>query len=97
MRRLLLALMSVLAVAMAAPLASAQTASATWTPPRTPWGDPDLQGIWPSTHMLQTPVQRDPKMGTRAVLNDEEYAQRLRQVKAYAAIETARQPRQGTD
>jgi len=90
MRRLLLALMSVLAVAMAAPLASAQTASAAWTPPpRTPWGDPDLQGIWPSTHMLQTPIQRDPKLGTRAVLNDEEYAQRMARVKAYAAIETA--------
>ena len=86
MRRLLLALMSVLAVAMAAPLALAQTASS-WTPPKTPWGDPDLQGIWPSTHMLQTPVQRDPKMGTRAVLNDEEYAQRMRQVKAFANIE----------
>jgi hypothetical protein len=42
--------------------------------------------------MLQTPVQRDPKMGTRAVLNDEEYAQRMRQVKAYAAIETAGGP-----
>ena len=25
----------------------AQTATAaTWTPPSTPWGDPDLQGIW---------------------------------------------------
>ena len=80
MRRLILAVMSVLAVAMSAPVASAQTAGS-WTPPRTPWGDPDLQGIWPSTHMLQTPVQRDPKMGTRAVLNDEEYAQRMRQVK----------------
>jgi hypothetical protein len=91
MRRLILAVMSVLAVAMSAPVASAQTAGS-WTPPRTPWGDPDLQGIWPSTHMLQTPVQRDPKMGTRAILNDEEYAQRMRQVKAYAAIETGGSP-----
>jgi hypothetical protein len=74
MRRLLLALMSVLA-AMAASLASAQTASS-WTPPKTPWGDPDLQGFWPSTHMLQTPIQRDPKMGTRAVLKAIESAVR---------------------
>jgi len=37
--------------------------------------------------MLQTPIQRDPKMGTREVLNDEEYAQRMRQVKAFANIE----------
>ena len=21
----------------------------TYTPPRTPWGDPDLQGVWPGT------------------------------------------------
>jgi hypothetical protein len=37
--------------------------------------------------MLQTPVQRNPSRGTRAVLNDEEYAQRMRQVKAFANIE----------
>jgi len=83
--------MCVLAVAMAPPV-WAQTPSAAWTAPKTPWGDPDLQGIWPSTHMLQTPVQRDPKMGTRALLNDEEYAQRMRQVKAFAAIETGGSP-----
>jgi hypothetical protein len=92
MRRLLLVLMGVLILAAGLAPASAQTTSPGWTPPRTPWGDPDLQGIWPSTHMLQTPVQRDQKLGTRAVLNDEEYAQRLRQVKAYAAIETAGGP-----
>ena len=86
MRGSYLALMWVLTVAIAASV-SAQTASAGWSAPKTPWGDPDLQGIWPSTHMLQTPVQRDPKMGTRAVLNDEEYAQRMRQVKAFANIE----------
>jgi len=94
MRALRLVLMSVMAVAMAVPLGSAQTGSAAWTPPKTPWGDPDLQGIWPSTHMLQTPIQRNPTMGTRAVLNDQEYAQRMRQVKAYAAIETAGSPSQ---
>ena len=92
MRGLFLALISTLAVAMSGPSASAQTASPAWTPPKTPWGDPDLQGIWPSTHMLQTPVQRDPKMGTRAVLNDEEYAQRMRQVKAFANIEAGGSP-----
>ena len=30
-------------------LGRAQTSSAAWKQPRTPWGDPDLQGIWPSS------------------------------------------------
>ena len=26
--------------------------------PRTPWGDPDLQGIWPGTDMVRVPLER---------------------------------------
>jgi len=29
-----------------------------WTLPRTPWGDPDLQGIWPGTAMMGVPMER---------------------------------------
>jgi len=47
----------------------------TYTVPRTPWGDPDLQGKWPGTEMVGTPLQRDPKLGTRAVLTHAEYKQ----------------------
>ena len=37
------------------------TASGTrWTSPRTPWGDPDLQGLWPSLDMQGTPYERPP-------------------------------------
>ncbi len=49
----------------------------TYTPPKTPWGDPDIQGLWPGT--VDIPLQRPASMGTRATLNDEEYAQRLAQ------------------
>jgi len=90
-RRVQMTLMSVLAVTIAAQLAIAQSSSAGWKHPRTPWGDPDLQGIWPSSHMLQTPFERDPKLGTRGVLNDEEYAQRLARAKAF--FETRESPR----
>ena len=38
--------------------------------------------------MISTPLERDPKFGTRAVLNDEEYAQRLAQMKARTNFET---------
>jgi hypothetical protein len=48
-----------------------------WTPAKTPWGDPDLQGIWPSTAMNGVPLERRKEFGTRAVLNDQEYTQRV--------------------
>ena len=34
--------------------------------PRTPWGDPDLQGIW--EYWTFTPLQRPEDMADRAVL-----------------------------
>jgi hypothetical protein len=42
-----------------------------YQPPRTPWGDPDLQGKWPGTEMVGVPMQRDQKLGTRNVLTEE--------------------------
>jgi hypothetical protein len=44
--------------------------------PRTPWGDPDLQGLWPSTDMVGVPLQRPPQFGTRNVLTEEEFRAR---------------------
>ena len=46
-----------------------------WTPPRTPWGDPDLQGFWPSVEMLGVPFERPANLGERAALTDEEFAE----------------------
>ena len=46
-----------------------------WTPPRTPWGDPDLQGYWPSVAMLGVPLERPTSLGDKATLTDEELAQ----------------------
>ena len=45
-----------------------------WTVPRTPWGDPDLQGYWPSREMLGVPLERPTRLGDRATLTDEEFA-----------------------
>jgi hypothetical protein len=47
-----------------------------YSPPRTSWGDPDLQGIWPGTAMTGVPLQRDEALGTRNVLTDEEFVAR---------------------
>jgi len=57
-----------------------QTKSArTWTPPKTSFGEPDLQGTWTST--TTTPLERSPQFGNRLFLSDEEYAESERQLK----------------
>jgi hypothetical protein len=45
-----------------------------WTPPKTSWGEPDLQGIWPLNHLIATPFQRQEKYGDRRFMSDEEFA-----------------------
>ncbi|HEY9463212.1 MAG TPA: hypothetical protein VIR54_08995, partial [Vicinamibacterales bacterium] len=42
--------------------------------PRTAWGDPDLQGIWPSDHLVDVPFERPESFGTRTELTDAEFA-----------------------
>lgn len=44
---------------------------------RTPWGDPDLQGVWPSGSLIDVPFERPESFGTRATLTDAEFAQRV--------------------
>src|SRR5258706_14544718 len=41
-----------------------------WTPPKTEWGDPDLQGIW--NYATLTPVERPANFANKAVLTEEE-------------------------
>jgi len=41
--------------------------------PRTPWGDPDLQGVW--TNTTTTPLERPGSVSDRTVLTDEERAE----------------------
>ena len=53
------------------PLAAAGQGSAAETP-RTPWGDPDLQGTW--EYWTFTPLQRSGDLAGRAELTDEEAA-----------------------
>ncbi len=53
-------------------LAAALSAQSAYKVPRTPWGDPDLQGLWPSNDMQGTPYERPENFGTRATLTDDE-------------------------
>ena len=42
-----------------------------WTAPKTPWGEPDLEGRWPVTHLMGTPLQRDEALGAKASWTEE--------------------------
>jgi hypothetical protein len=78
-KRFLLVALVALAVA---PLAGQSPRSVRLQPdgkykaPRTPWGDPDLQGVWPSTDMVGVPLQRASNFGERNLLTDEEFTAR---------------------
>jgi hypothetical protein len=50
-----------------------------WKPPVTPWGHPDLQGIWTTDDMRGIPQQRAAEFGTRPYLTDQEFADRATQ------------------
>jgi hypothetical protein len=56
-----------------------------YTPPKTPWGDPDLQGVWPGN--MGVPMQRPLNMGTRAELTQEEFAQKEEQTRRQLAAD----------
>src|SRR5437773_8644443 len=50
--------------------AAAKTATKAYVSPKTPWGDPDLQGIW--NDATSTPLQRPARLGEKGVLAEEE-------------------------
>ena len=54
--------------------AQAQSEDSTSSIGRTPWGDPDLQGMWPSGSVVMVPFERFEALGTRAMLTEEEHA-----------------------
>jgi hypothetical protein len=75
----------VLAVAAAAP---AQTAGTAGGVPRTPWGDPDLQGVW--DYWTFTPLERPKEYASKPMLTDAEHAELLRRLNGQAAAADAR-------
>ena len=60
------------AVAAAVSAAAQQPAAGGWEQPKTPWGDPDLQGVW--RYEASVPLERPAPLQGRAALTDEEVA-----------------------
>jgi hypothetical protein len=59
-----------------APAAKPAPAAKAWTPPKTPWGDPDLQGTWTSDDCIGTPMNRPANLGDKLYYTEQELAQR---------------------
>src|SRR5262245_15786151 len=48
--------------------------------PKTPWGEPDLQGVWSSDDTSGIPRERPAELGMRLYQTDEDFAARKKQV-----------------
>jgi hypothetical protein len=48
--------------------------------PKTPWGEPDLQGVWSTDDTSGIPMARPAQYGDRLYLNQEEFTARAKQV-----------------
>ena len=70
-----MAAFAVVMVSLGAVPAIAQTAEE-YTVPRTPWGDPDLQGTYTSDDYIGTRLERNPDLGDRLFLTNEEITER---------------------
>ena len=61
--------------------------------PRTPWGDPDLQGVW--DYWTFTPLERPKEYANKPMLSDEEHKALLNKLNGQAATTDTRIAAQG--
>ena len=64
----------------AKPAAKTAPAAKTVTPPKTPWGDPDLQGIYVSDDLMDTSLERPAEFGERLYFTEDELARAAAQL-----------------
>src|SRR5262249_41844087 len=78
---------AVVAACVAVSVSAQSTAKPAYTPPKTAWGDPDFQGIWPSTAMVGVPFERPAQFGARLYLTDEEFKQRQKEAERQTELD----------
>jgi hypothetical protein len=72
------------------PTVQTRASSTPWIPPKTAWGDPDLEGVWTSDAALTIPLERPERFVGRSELTEAEYKQRVEQdTRTRAAAENA--------
>jgi hypothetical protein len=49
-----------------------------WTPPRMPWGDPDLEGVWTSDNNFSIPLERPADVADKEFLDGQDLETRWR-------------------
>src|SRR5665213_2818985 len=80
-------------------LAFSQTAAntqTTYNPPKTAWGDPELQGVYTTDDLNGVPMARPAKYGTRRYLTEQEFAERAKEVNSEKSpIDTGVRPTTG--
>ena len=74
---LLACVLTLVFVSAQAPPATSTAGGAASSVVRTPWGHPDIAGVWSSDDMRGIPRERPDEFGTRRFLTDEEYAKRV--------------------
>jgi hypothetical protein len=60
---------------------ASRRAAGSWTVPKTPWGHPDLQGVWTTDEEIGVPIERPVELGEKAILTDEEFRKRVEMLK----------------
>lgn len=74
------------AIKAAAEAARTAAALRDWTAPRTPWGDPDLRGVWLTA--TYTPLERPPELANKPFYTEEEAIAQFKQaVEADAEVD----------
>jgi hypothetical protein len=67
-------------VAQRAQAGAAAAAKGAFTPPRMPWGDPDIAGIFTTDDELGVPFERPEQFAGRELVTEAEFAQRAAQI-----------------
>ena len=72
-------LLSIVALPVMLFMVTASASAQNYNAPRTPWGDPDLQGVYTSDDSIGVRAERPEEFGDRLFLTEEEYNARLQQ------------------